>query len=314
MPFRLKPLLLAAALAMAPTAVFAQEAGGQVPTGDEVTDLAPLVVEGQRVQDAISDFVGNVSATHERDGQIARFDGRICPGVINLRPDHAQVLIDRVARAVYMAGLNVGRPGCEANVLIIVTDHSDILVPAMMEDYGRVFERHVEYQERKHELLAEFARPGRPVRWWHMTDEVSEGDGGSRLRAAVQTEIFRVLVVVDTRLVGPVTLEALGDYIAMTALARVSPDADTSRFDTVLNLFADRGPGEVAPAGLTEWDRAYLQGLYSAQANWRDTELQAAGISWYMNRRLQENESETETPPAEPQREPRDRRGLRTGG
>lgn len=282
----------AAAVSILAAPALAQDAA---PADGEATTVAPLVVRGERTRDAIAAFVGDVSATHERDGQIARFDGRICPGVVNLRSDHAQVLIDRVARAVFMVGLNVGRPGCEANVLIIVTDDSDTLVPAMMEQYGRVFERHVEYQERKHELLAEFARPGRAVRWWHMTDEVPEGDGGSRLRAAIQTEIFRVLVIVDTDVVGPVNLNALGDYIAMTALARVSPDADTERFDTILNLFADPAAGMVRPTQMTDWDRAYLQGLYAAQGNWRQTNLQEAGIGWYMDRRLEES---AETPAA----------------
>jgi hypothetical protein len=126
---------------------------------------------------------------------------------------------------------------------------------------------------------------------------------------------FGLLVVVDTELVGPISLEALGDYIAMTALARVSPDADTTRFDTVLNLFADPEAGLVRPVGMTEWDRAYLQGLYAAQGNWRQTSLQEAGISWYMNRRLEEEQAaEAPEPEGEPEPERRDRRGLRTGG
>lgn len=309
MKLRAGAMFAAACLAAAAIPAAAQDAD------DNVTVVAPVTVQGERTRDAIAAFVGDISATHERDGQIARFNRRICPGVINLRPDYAQVLIDRVAQAAFMVGLNVGRPGCESNILIIVTDDSDTLVPTMMEQYGRVFERHVEYQERKHELLAEFARPGRPVRWWHLTDQVPEGDGGSRLRAAIRTDIFRVLVVVDTELVGPISLEALGDYIAMTALARVSPDADTTRFDTVLNLFADTEAGLVRPVGMTEWDRAYLQGLYAAQGNWRQTSLQEAGISWYMNRRLEEEQAaEAPEPEGEPEPERRDRRGLRTGG
>ncbi len=47
----------------------------------------------------------------------------------------------------------------------------------------------------------------------------------------------------------------------MVAMAQVDPDADTDRFDTILNLFDDPA---TAPTGLTGWDRAYLEGLYDA--------------------------------------------------
>ena len=57
------------------------------------------------------------------------------------------------------------------------------------------------------------------------------------------------------------SLQQLGDYVAMVAMAQVDPDADTGRFDTILNLFNDPA---TAPTGLTGWDRAYLEGLYDA--------------------------------------------------
>lgn len=276
--------LLALVLGLAPMTAHGQDS--QVPE-DEATTVAPVVVEAQRTRDAISAFVGDVSAAHERNGQIARFDGRVCVGVVNLPPDQAQVLIDRISRAVLSVGLAVGRPGCEPEILIIATAHSDILTPALVEDFGRVFEEHVAYQERKQALLEEFQRPGRPVRWWHMTELQTVGMGDSRLRSPTETQIYRALVVVDTTLVGRVSLNALGDYLAMTALARLSPDADLGGVDTILNLFAEED-GAVRPDSLTDWDLAYLRALYAARSDQRSGALQEAEIARYMERRYRD--------------------------
>ncbi len=57
--------------------------------------------------------------------------------------------------------------------------------------------------------------------------------------------------------------DALADYLAFVALAQIDPEADTSAYDSVLNLFDRDDPAE----GLTGWDRAYLEGLYSSESN-----------------------------------------------
>ena len=58
--------------------------------------------------------------------------------------------------------------------------------------------------------------------------------------------------------------QALPDYLAMTALAPINPHADFSDFDSILNLFTP-APERRPATGMTIWDQAYLQGLYSAR-------------------------------------------------
>src|SRR5690606_17891531 len=77
----------------------------------------------------------------------------------------------------------------------------------------------------------------------------------------VRDELNKVIIVVDGEQVAGVGLPQLGDYLSMVALAQVDPEGDTDGFATILNLFDDP---EGSP-GLTGWDRAYLEGLYS---NW----------------------------------------------
>lgn len=275
--------LIAAGLMAVSAPAFAQDAEG-LPEAD----LGTIVVDGRSEREVIDDFVSDITSLHERNGQVATFDERICPAVINLPAAQAQVINDRIARAALIAGLQVGRPGCEGNVLVIFTEDSDTLVPAMMSRYGRVFRWHVSDQEEGQRLLNEFAREGRTVRWWHLTERDTLGhDGGSRLRAAYETDIYRTILVVDIKRTGPVTLAALGDYLAMTALTRMSPDADLEGLDSVLNLFTPgQTPDGRAPAQMTEWDQAYLEAVYAARGDTRSQFLARNDIAQRMQRRI----------------------------
>lgn len=270
--------------------VQAQDASQPAATApsEEVFNLDTVEVQGRRLKDAVSSFIGDVSANAGRNEQLARFEQRVCPGVIGLPPEHAQVINDRIAEAALRVDLSVGRPGCFPNVLVIATDDSDRLARELMGEHRLTFKHHVNGQERGSELLAEFGRPGRLVRWWHMTELTPAGTLNSRLRAAVRTDIYRSIIIIDTARIGAVSVPALGDYVAMTALARLSPDADTSGADTVLNLF---GHPRGTVAGLTAWDVAYLQGLYSAESASAHRNLQEADMAWWMARRVRQAEA-----------------------
>lgn len=86
---------------------------------------------------------------------------------------------------------------------------------------------------------------------------------GSRTRSeTVRNDLSYALIVVDARRVAEVPADAWMDYVALAALAQLDPNADTSGYSTILNLF--RGEQASRPAGLTAWDLAYLDALYRA--------------------------------------------------
>ena len=64
--------------------------------------------------------------------------------------------------------------------------------------------------------------------------------------------------------------------------------ARNSGADTVLNLF---GHPRGTVAGLTAWDLAYLQGLYSAESASAHRNLQEADMAWWMARRVRQGEA-----------------------
>lgn len=278
----------AAALALCASAAHAQTPDAPLQEGETDLGVVEVTGGGRTERQVIDDFVADVTSLQERNGQVARFDERICPGVINLPPAQAQVINDRIAAAVLSIGQQVGRPGCEANVIVIFTEDSDRLAQGMMQRFGRIFRWAVADQYRGPDLLEEFGREGRTVRWWHLTERDTLGhDGGSRIRAAFETDIYRAILIVDTQRAGQVSLGAIGDYLAMAALLRMSPDADLQGLDTVLNLFDPQArPGGIVPTEMTDWDHAYLEAVYEARGDTRSQFIAADDISQRMQRRV----------------------------
>ena len=289
---------LAAVLAvMTPCIALAQDAGSQDQPGEiiqpaepvgEISDLPEVsVVARPNIREVIRSFITDVTTEDEPGGQIGRFDERVCPGVMNIQPGPAQIINDQIARAAFRVGLPVGRPGCRPNVLVIFVRDSDRFAPALVAEHPRVFRHHVVETRNGRQLMEEFSRPGRVVRWWHLTVLESEGYGASRIRSDVETDIIYSLLLVDLDRLGNVNLGTLGDYIAMTALARLSPDAQVGSTDTILNLFSDMEQGVVPTPSLTEWDVAYLQALYGAHLNVRGRNLAEGDMASRMRRALE---------------------------
>lgn len=84
---------------------------------------------------------------------------------------------------------------------------------------------------------------------------------GSRIESSAVENIRGVVVLVDTQVAGNVTLAQLADYLAMVSLTQLDLTAELDDTNTILRLFAEPRP-EVLPIALTDWDYAFLNGLY----------------------------------------------------
>ncbi|MGE0739916.1 MAG: hypothetical protein AB7O98_01135 [Hyphomonadaceae bacterium] len=106
---------------------------------------------------------------------------------------------------------------------------------------------------------------------------------GSRVRRDTRQDLSFALVIVDARRAGQASAAAMADYLAMATLVQLDPDADMSPFPSVLNLFSTEGAtGQPTPTGMTDWDLAYLQGLYSAERAAATARQQEAAIARHM--------------------------------
>lgn len=265
-----------AALAMA---LVAPSAVGQPNDRESVT------VQGR--QEAVQGFVDAISVESGAENQLARWDQRVCPSVTGLSAAHGQAIADHIAAHALAVGLDVGEPGCRANILVYVTNNSDQLAHDMVAREPTLFAQLEEtsLNTRGRGALSDFVNTPRPVRWWHVSRTVAadgfdayQGSsspvvhdthpagmtlpgGASRLARYTRQDFSRVVVVIDSRRIGATPVGALGEYVAMVSLAQLNPNAETSAYPSILNLFEHGANRQVA---MTEWDEAYLHRLYGA--------------------------------------------------
>lgn len=284
-------LTLAALLAVSdpqlPPAAVTPPAAQVAPESDP-TDLEDIEVVGRPLDTMIRDFVNEVAAPNRYRG-IARWKSDICIGVANLKPEPAQYILDRVSTVASDVGLTPGQPGCTPNVIVIATTDPDALSASLVERRGRAFRTGGSGMDQGGDALERFVSSDKPVRWWQVSmpvdsqtgqratrisGECSGSCGGaasyapqisvfaaSRLSTQIVDELFRTIIVLDVDQVSQVSAQQLADYIAFVTLAQIDPEADTSGYASILNVFDDP---TFAPS-LTNWDLAYLEGLYQAE-------------------------------------------------
>ena len=248
-----------------------------------------IVIVGERTEEAVRNFVAAMSAPQLGADQLARWDRRICPGVAGLRTRHAQFLIDRMAQRAFDVDLDIGEPGCRPNILIVVSTDPDAVALDLYDNHRAAlgwFSDRNRATRGRDAFRDTFLTSDAPVRWWHvshttnaMGQQVGEpspsqearGDvfpvnrvagGTSRLRATTRQDFGAAFIIVDANRLAEIRYDfnAFADYLAMVSLAQLDPTADVSGYPSVLNLWRS----EPAPNAMTDWDLAYLRGLYSA--------------------------------------------------
>src|SRR5207253_5039834 len=85
-----------------------------------------------------------------------------------------------------------------------------------------------------------------------------EHDGNGLRAEFVSTQsLLAVVAVIDLTQVGGLDWGRVTDYVAMAGLAQIDLDAKLGETQTILRLFSTPD----APAGLTDWDVAFLKGV-----------------------------------------------------
>lgn len=271
-------LLISAQEAVQQTSRDPQSADGQ----DAPARLSDVVVDGRALEELVSDFVTEAAAPARGRG-LARWQGRVCVGVANLRAEAAQMLVDRISEVMQTLGLESGSPGCRAEAIIIFTTDGRGLATRLADDYRRAFRAGMPGLDRGNAALETFVSSDRPIRWWHTSMPVDADTGRrairlpgdvdmfgnpaspqvrvlpSRLNSQIRDDLKRVMVIVDIDGVQGVGSRRLADYLAIISLAQIDPEGRMGGHDTVLAIFDDPA---AAPEGLTDWDRSYLESLY----------------------------------------------------
>jgi hypothetical protein len=259
-----------------------------------------IVVTGQSLE-ALDRYVEELTEVRP-GGQLGRWNDPVCPRALGLELGKNAYLALRVADTARALRIPVARGNCRPNILIVVTDEADAFARMLLKKHPRLFGAYGNGRPPANAVAALLAP--RPVRWlnasrWGNGDGAPVVDGNtnrvyfsSRLKWTSRENATLSLVVVDAAKVNGLSWRALSAYLAMVALGRPPPDAESpAGAATILSLFRDRDLDRSGPPDLTRWDRALLKSLYASQAD-RSASSQRREIGSRLKRSLAADEEE----------------------
>jgi hypothetical protein len=154
----------------------------QSPAADPPATAVPSVeILGRPDQDTVRDFVGRVAAPASGRG-LARWEGQVCPAAVNLQPEVARPILDRVADVARELDIRVGAPGCRANLVVVFTNDASSVARTMIDNDPRLFRVGVSGLDQGPEALHAFADSDRPVRWWPLSMSFDPRTGQRAMR------------------------------------------------------------------------------------------------------------------------------------
>lgn len=239
---------------------------------------APIIVTGQKdIEKQVESFIGALTPTGPR-AQIARFENEICPRAVGFTEPQRLALEERIRLVAGGVGLKVGDVAdCRINLLIVAAPDKVAFVKSLGRKHAYMFG-----DQSPAEVRRILAQPGSAIAW--QVEGMLNADGhpvmltqgipvnrtthaGSRITAPARTYIAGAVVVFDSKGLEGLTIMQVADYALMRSFSKV----DVARLDktsapTILRAL-DAGADEEVPVTLTQWDFAFLKGLYSGANN-----------------------------------------------
>lgn len=208
---------------------------------------------------------------------LPRFEDRLCPGIIGMEREFAELMVTRLRMNAEAFGLRLAQDGdCDPNIVIAFVEDSRAYLADLMDRRGYLF-RDMDRADRE-EMLAEADASGvwhqvaahtrdgiRVGRRDNMTQipEAGMWQAHSRIYSPVRHDITFALVLLNREQVSGLSLRQLADYATLRALATEFPNEARGQA-SMLTLFDDAAE---RPAELTQLDRAWLERLYAGIPN-----------------------------------------------
>lgn len=240
---------------------------------------APLVVTGVRAtNDEIATFVDAFTVASP-SGRLARFEFAVCPLVMGLDDAQKAEFADRIRAVAKAAGVPVAKPGCDPNVVAIVTPDKKALIEDLMRRHPDTLGDLAPRQIRA------MANSPEPAAAWHIGGPTLGADGRkvdtesagfavhrttepvSRITFATRPQFAAAVVVLDRHALDGLTIDQVADYAAMRTLIETDPARlGKSSAPTILKVLT-APMGSPTPPTLTDWDLGVLRGFYASNPN-----------------------------------------------
>ena len=244
-------LFTAAILLSVPTPALVAQPRAPGPPND--------IVITAHVKEALRRFVLSLSKEGPT-GQIARWDGYVCPTVVGLQSDEAQFMEQRILDIGHSAHLRPWGSGCTTSFIVVFTPDAGAFAAALVREYP------VSLRTDGEASLKAFLNSVSPVRWISVSNECG-GSGcelpNSRLLKSTKPTLQAMVVVVDASRVGGYSIGELSDYVALVGLTNPKASANQP-LQSILSMFnTPRAPG--TQFELTAYDKAFLSGVYDTR-------------------------------------------------
>ena len=217
------------------------------------------------------------AAAQSDEEPLARFEDAICPGVVGLRIEAAEEMVSRIRARATEFGRRMAPEGtCEPNLIVAFVDDGLAFAQRMRRDNGWLFaelseaDRDVALHEsgpaRALLRVRARSRDGMPIaRREDMVDlpQTTMWMAHSKIYTATRNDILYSMILVDRAAITGMSIAQLSDYATFRSLTRTLPQTPDTRADSILSLF----DGGARPAGMTDFDRAYLAELYRGIPN-----------------------------------------------
>jgi hypothetical protein len=310
--FAVLPAVICLSYAFAPALVCLAQPSRSVPD-ESVTVTAPKFVPDA----VISNFVESYAAPSAALGKAARWADGVCPATDGLPRRWTNFINRRIRQVAAEVGAPVrAEDACKTNIEIVFTTAPQKLMDNVRAEHPQLLGYHYGPQEAR---LATFSHP---VQAWYMTEtedlrgarsvdtttprtagmqmEFIDLDGvpvympearlqsvkQSRLGDGLRSDLYHVLIVADPGQLRDFEMGALADYIAMLALAQAGSDDACLPAASIANLLSADCAADMKPDAISDFDLAYLRGLYGMDAA-SNLVIQRGAIAHQMKQSLQ---------------------------
>lgn len=291
--FTVSAVLMAGVLMAGVVAAWAQPAG---------TPAASPAGTQTRSRDVIETFVASLATPTRTTGKIARWENGVCPLTVGQQPAVTKFVTQRVKDVAAMVGAPVNAAqSCTPNIEIVFTK-----IPQELLDNIRAHQtEYLGYAESRAQI-EKLATVTRPVQAWYTTQTKDlrgmsridsarrRGEGvampcftclgrsgpieylpdatyavvtGNHISEGVRSAFYHVIIVADINKLTAYQAGPMADYIAMLALAQLNSLDMCHQPPSIVNMLAPGCEGKAT--ALTEYDLAYLRGLYKANPDKR---------------------------------------------
>ncbi len=236
---------------------------------------------------------------------LAMFKNRICPGIVGMPAEMAEIMVDRIRYNAERIGIQTARLGdCQPNIMVMFVRNGQGVIRELQK------KKHYLFRAISNAELRELAADPGPVHAWVNTEIRSRqgdtlmGDKNSDLTAipvlnvgqaqshiflAHRIDITNSIIMIDLPAVDGMSVVQLADYVTMRAFARTNPVEGDVAATTILSLF-DESDASSRPYELTDFDLAYLRAVYGGTDG-----LNAASKLAAITRELRDIQAESQT-------------------